>query len=111
VNDEERSAWRSQAVQWLASDLKELKLRAETAPLKPGLDFPRNFPDPSKWLSHWLQDADLAGIRDPERLKALPKAEREKFDALWRDVTTFLQTLANAPRQATDATDVDFPNP
>jgi hypothetical protein len=46
-------------------------------------------------LERWLVDADLAGVRDPEAIDALPGPERDGWRSLWRDVAT---TLARARR-------------
>jgi Flp pilus assembly protein TadD len=37
-------------------------------------------------LAHWLKDPDLAAVRDPDRLAAMPAAERERWAAFWKEV-------------------------
>jgi tetratricopeptide (TPR) repeat protein len=46
-------------------------------------------------LERWLVDADLAGVRDPEAIDALPGPERDGWRALWKDVAA---ALARAKR-------------
>ncbi len=41
-------------------------------------------------FSDWLDDTDLAGVRDEEALKMLPAEEAERWRAVWRDVRTSL---------------------
>ncbi len=41
-------------------------------------------------LSHWKQDADLAGVRDPKTLEKLPPDERDAWEKLWKDVDALL---------------------
>jgi hypothetical protein len=41
---------------------------------------------PRDGLDHWFEDADLAGVRDPEALAALDAGERAAIEALWREV-------------------------
>jgi serine/threonine-protein kinase len=42
-------------------------------------------------LGHWLEDTDLAGLRDPAALAKLPEAEREAWLKLWAEVDTLLR--------------------
>jgi hypothetical protein len=44
-----------------------------------------------KTLKHWLDDTDLAGVRDPKELEKLPAEEREAWQKLWADVDALLQ--------------------
>src|SRR5262249_1490235 len=85
LDDADRSAWQKQALVWLAADLAELKKSSESQIPKPGVDFPQGYPSLAAYLSHWLRDPDLAGIRDSNRLKWVPAAEREGFEAFWQD--------------------------
>src|SRR5262249_31948760 len=66
MSDEDRVAWRKQARDWLTADLAELRKRSESKTPNPGVDFPQNHRSLSAYLSHWLRDSDLAGIRDAE---------------------------------------------
>jgi tetratricopeptide (TPR) repeat protein len=42
-------------------------------------------PDPET-LRLWLEDGDLAGLREPEELAKLPASERAAFESVWADV-------------------------
>jgi hypothetical protein len=44
-------------------------------------------------LAHWLQDADLAGVRDAKSLDALPARERDAWCKLWVDVAALLHKV------------------
>ena len=79
--------WRSRAQAWLRA---ELALRAEQVK---GKSFPGASPAAPS-LRHWLDDTDLASIRDEAALAKLPEAERDALRALWRDVRAL---LAEAP--------------
>ena len=48
-------------------------------------------PDIVRTLGHWRQDADLAGIRDPEGLAKLPEPERREWQTLWAEVDSRLK--------------------
>ena len=37
-------------------------------------------------LAHWLQDSDLAAIRDSQSLDKLPESERQAWQTLWKQV-------------------------
>jgi hypothetical protein len=41
-------------------------------------------------MTHWKQDTDLAGARDPNALQKLPADERDAWQKLWKDVDTLL---------------------
>ena len=44
-------------------------------------------------LRHWLREPDLRGLRDDAHLAELPAAERQAWDALWRDVRELLRKV------------------
>jgi Flp pilus assembly protein TadD len=48
-------------------------------------------------LRHWRADPDLAGVRDPEVLAKLPKAERKDWRALWADVDAMIRRTGEPP--------------
>jgi hypothetical protein len=62
-------------------------------------------------LSHWLRDADLASIRDLERLKALPEAEREACTVLWSDVNSLLEAVKNSKPSGGEPAEVNLTDP
>ena len=37
-------------------------------------------------LRLWLENADLASVRDPKRLEALPPEERKRWETFWTEV-------------------------
>jgi eukaryotic-like serine/threonine-protein kinase len=47
-------------------------------------------------LKHWQEDTDLARIRDAEELAKLPAAEREAFEALWKQVAELITKASSA---------------
>jgi hypothetical protein len=47
-------------------------------------------------LTHWQQDPDLAGVRDPAALAQLPGAERAQWQKLWADVAALRAKLGDA---------------
>jgi tetratricopeptide (TPR) repeat protein len=74
----ERSNLRQQARDWLRAELKALsavlgKNRAAA-------------PAVQQRLGLWLEDTDLAGLRDAAALAKLPEAERDACKKLWDDV-------------------------
>ena len=48
-------------------------------------------------LSHWREDADLAGVRDADALMKLPDAERQEWQKLWQEVEALLKQAAQQP--------------
>ena len=43
-----------------------------------------------KALSQWRDDLDLAGLRDPAALGKLAPTERQKCEAIWRNVNDLI---------------------
>jgi serine/threonine-protein kinase len=78
LDDPERARLRQQALGWLRADLAAWAGAADRTPV------PRT-------LRRWQQDADLAGVRDPEALAQLPQPEREAWAQLWSDVADLLR--------------------
>jgi serine/threonine-protein kinase len=76
---EERAHWRQQALAWLRADLALCTRKAEA-----GKAAERE--QARKLLGQWREDADLAGIRDPETLARLPEGERRESQRFWADV-------------------------
>ena len=51
-------------------------------------------------MQHWLDNADFAGVRDPEALAKLAEAERQDWQTLWADVNElFAKAGAKGSRQ------------
>jgi serine/threonine-protein kinase len=90
-DDAAKAGLRRQALGWLNLE------RATWAKL---LDSGAN-PDRSvvvQSLTHWLNDSDLASVRDPEALAKLPSAELEAWRDLWSGVNDLLHR-AQTPRK------------
>jgi tetratricopeptide (TPR) repeat protein len=49
-------------------------------------------------LRRWQTEEAFAGVRNPERLTALPEAERPRWRALWREIAETLNGLEEADR-------------
>ncbi len=79
----ERATWRKQAVAWLRADLVILRSALSASPA--------NAEAIRELLLHWLEDADLAGIRDEATVEELPEDERATCRALWKDVAGLLE--------------------
>jgi Flp pilus assembly protein TadD len=79
LDPRERSALREQALGWLraALDVQHKSLANAKPPQRQAI---------LQTLRHWYQDTDLAGVRDPKALAALPAAERAAWKKLWADV-------------------------
>ncbi len=86
LKPDQESRWRQQALAWLSADLESLSQAASSN----DLDTKQRA---HQTLSHWLRDADLNGVRDPEQLDALPEHDRQAWTALWQSVRE--QLLAN----------------
>jgi tetratricopeptide (TPR) repeat protein/predicted Ser/Thr protein kinase len=55
-------------------------------------------PTVAETLAHWLEDADLAGVRNDLELAKLPEAERTEWRSLWTNVAGFVkQTNLRSP--------------
>ena len=84
LDDQARARRRRQALEWLRADLARHASRMR---------------DPSsratiiKTLRHWLREPDLRGLRDDAPVAELPAAERQAWDALWRDVRELLRKV------------------
>jgi tetratricopeptide (TPR) repeat protein len=83
LNAADKSRLRGQALDWLRADLTGRdKLLAD----KPAAAGPIQGA-----LRRWLDDPDLAGVRDPKKLAELPPEEREGWLKLWGDVRDLLR--------------------
>jgi hypothetical protein len=72
---------------WLRDDLRAYAQLAEqnNPAVKQAIQQP---------LTHWLQDPNLASVRDPPALDRLADNERMAWQALWRDVDELLTRVA-----------------
>jgi hypothetical protein len=81
-----RAAFRRQALDWLRAELEAQCRLLELEPERPHGTIADD-------LQRWLGDTPFAGVRQPEALSRLPKAERQAWQRLWADVA---DTLARA---------------
>jgi tetratricopeptide (TPR) repeat protein len=85
-DDAARTTLRRQALAWLKADLALRSKQSET-----------NAAEAHKALAHWKRDSDLAGVREPDALQALPEDERNEWNALWAKVDRLLEDGAKSP--------------
>jgi serine/threonine-protein kinase len=85
LGEPERKALRNQARNWLRLDLAAWAKKLDTG-------VPANRIQAQKTLSPWLDDPDLAALRDANALERLPAAERQECRALWQDVAALLHS-------------------
>ena len=78
LDDPERTRLRRQALDWLRADLAAWAGAKDRALAQ-------------RTLRRWQQDADLAGVRAPEALAGLARAEREAWGHLWSDAAALLE--------------------
>jgi hypothetical protein len=83
VPDKVRVSLRKQALEWLRANLTGLAGSREGGP-------PPDRAQVQQKLSIWQLDPALAGVRDADRLAALPTAERAAWQQLWDDVAATL---------------------
>lgn len=72
------------ARKWLRADLAQMTSQAKD---------PKRHRQLGDWLTHWKKDPDLASVRDPAALAAMPPTDRKAWQALWRDVDALLDSL------------------
>jgi hypothetical protein len=73
-----------QALKWLQADLAQRTSVAKD---------PKQRQEVRERLTHWKKDPDLAPVRDPAQLAAMPPADRKAWEAFWRDVDALLASL------------------
>ncbi len=79
LDDKERGRLRQQSLGWLRADLIlwDKQVQAGTPQVRAGVQ---------KTLEHWMEDADLMGVRDAAALAKMPEVERAEWKKLWADV-------------------------
>jgi hypothetical protein len=77
-----RAHLRYAALSWLQSELSAHASRLAEGPEAAAAS--------RQALLHWRRDADLAALRDPDRLAKLPEAERTAWANLWGHVASML---------------------
>jgi hypothetical protein len=79
LGEPERAALRRQAQGWLRDELAAWREQLGKGPAKARAAAVLR-------IDCWLQDPDLACVRDPVALGRLPTVEREEWERLWRDL-------------------------
>jgi tetratricopeptide (TPR) repeat protein len=78
LGEPERATLRREGLDWLAADLKlSSAILDKNRAAAPGI---------RERMANWLDDTDLASVRDPAALAKLPEAERDGWKRLWADV-------------------------
>ncbi len=80
LDDASKNKLRYEAYAWLKQELTEWQSSLGDNPK------PQVKQTVAQTLAHWQKDSDLASVRDPDKLAALPEAERKEWEALWADV-------------------------
>jgi serine/threonine-protein kinase len=78
LDDAAKAKLRGQALDWLKAELAVWSKLLDSVPPPARMQI-------AKVLSHWRNDADLAGIREAAALKKLPAEERAACIKLWAD--------------------------
>lgn len=86
-DDITKARLRRQALAWMRADLE-----AWTKQIAP--DKPETRRRAADFLRRYQVAREMAGVREPEALKALPDDERAAWEAFWRDVAAFLPAEA-----------------
>ena len=85
-----RTEFRRQALDWLRSELSLWSKILDSGPAESKANV-------APTLQHWKRDADLASIRDEEKLARLPETEQAGFRQLWADVDQLLGKASGSP--------------
>jgi tetratricopeptide (TPR) repeat protein len=72
------------ALKWLRANLVHWTSQAKD---------PKRRQEARDQLTHWKNEPDLAPVRDPSWLAAMPPADRKAWEALWRDVDALLASI------------------
>jgi tetratricopeptide (TPR) repeat protein len=84
VEPAERGRLTGLALKWLRADFTLMTAQAKESKRQRQVE---------EWLDHWKKDPDLAPVRDPASLAAMPSADRKAWEDFWRDVNTLLGSL------------------
>jgi len=87
LKEEQRAAWRRQALVWMAAEVATWKKHLEART-------PEVLAEIVPLLNDAVRDGWLAGIRDPQALAKLPAEERQAWEQLWADVAELRRTAA-----------------
>jgi len=75
--DPERPTLRKKALAWLQANLSEWRKRSSDPELRSLV---------AEEMEQWLDDEDLAAVRDKGALKAMPASERQAWQQFWTEV-------------------------
>jgi superkiller protein 3 len=89
LSEADRGELRRQALAWLRADLAVYARLAERGNAKTRAAVRQR-------LAHWLQDADLAAVRDQACLSRLAWGERAEWHHLWEGIDVLRQRTARA---------------
>jgi hypothetical protein len=89
-DDRQRARLRRQAHDWLSADLAAWSKQLATGQLQDRGQLLGT-------LARWLEDNDLAGVRDKEILDKLPEEERLAWQKLWSDVEAIVVRATPPP--------------
>jgi tetratricopeptide (TPR) repeat protein len=84
LDEQQRTRWRRQALDWLRADLALRRAQAEGANTA-------NRPLLQQTLRFWQSDPNIACVRDKEALAALPEAEQQAWRKLWGEIAEVLK--------------------
>jgi tetratricopeptide (TPR) repeat protein len=90
---QERAVLRQQALDWLRADRALMQKK-----LTSGKPADRMWV--ARQLSHWLADADLAGVRPGARREGLSSEEKAEWDRFWAEVQATRDEARKAPPRA-----------
>jgi eukaryotic-like serine/threonine-protein kinase len=83
LNDEERARLRDQARQWLLAEVAAWGKKIDSDPAAKE--------SAENALKRWLNDPDLAGLREPDLLEKLPVAESRACREMWREISAQIE--------------------
>ena len=86
LRETDRARLRAQAYPWLVAELSHLRQQVERE---------GKLAEAIGHLKHWQKDVDLSGIRDAEKLKALPAEEAQRWQKFWIEVKELLTKLSH----------------
>jgi len=85
IETAERSRLTEMAMKWLRADLAQMTTQAKDPDRRQQI---------GEWLTYWKKDPDLAAVRDSAALEAMSPADREMWQALWREVDSLLASVS-----------------
>lgn len=88
LSEQQRADLRKQARQWLRADFTAWGRQLD--------EDAANARHVVREMTHWKDDADLAGVRDAKALEKLPQDERDDWQKLWKDVDALLTRALKA---------------